>query len=146
MNAALIQSHIESFNPKKSHYRREHAPDMRYLPSDLTIAHMHQDFISQVTTFQCPYEKYRSVVSEMNISFAHLGHEECESCEKFWLHNSEHTKDNVGEQCTTCDICQVWKNHHEKYTESQKLYQQDVERNLFCGLAESHYATEAGNV
>jgi len=37
-------NHIESFNPTISHYRREHAPNVRYLPSDVTIIFMHQNF------------------------------------------------------------------------------------------------------
>lgn len=31
----------------------------------------------------------------MNISFTRLGHEECEKCESFCLHNSAHTKENL---------------------------------------------------
>jgi len=37
--------HIESFNPTISHYHREHAPNIRYLPTDVTITFMHQHFI-----------------------------------------------------------------------------------------------------
>jgi len=33
----LVMDHIESLNPTISHYRREHAPNIRYLPSDVTI-------------------------------------------------------------------------------------------------------------
>ena len=34
----VIKNHINSYNPVVSHYRREHAPNRRYLDSDLTIA------------------------------------------------------------------------------------------------------------
>nr|CAI5839643.1 unnamed protein product [Callosobruchus analis] len=40
-----IVSHIESFHQSASHYRREQAPNVRYLPSDVTTAFMHQDFL-----------------------------------------------------------------------------------------------------
>lgn len=40
----VINDHIESFQPTVSHYRREHAPKTRYLPSDITIKFMHEDF------------------------------------------------------------------------------------------------------
>lgn len=41
----LIKKHIESFNPNVSHYRREHAPNRRYLPDTLTISEMHKDLV-----------------------------------------------------------------------------------------------------
>ena len=37
----MIEQHIETFNPQISHYRREHAPLRRYLPSDVTVTGMH---------------------------------------------------------------------------------------------------------
>jgi hypothetical protein len=40
----LVIDHNESFNPTILHYRREHAPNIRYLPSDVTITFMHQHF------------------------------------------------------------------------------------------------------
>jgi len=32
----VIRLHIDSFHPTISHYRREHAPNRRYLPSDIS--------------------------------------------------------------------------------------------------------------
>ena len=40
-----ICDHIESHNPGVNHYRREHAPQRRYLPSEITIKAMHKDFL-----------------------------------------------------------------------------------------------------
>lgn len=40
------------------------------------------------------------------MSLAYIGHEECESCEEFSLHNINHTKDNLKE---TYDVCSSWK-------------------------------------
>lgn len=67
---------IQSLNPERSHYSRDHAPERRYLSSDLTIK-MHQDIISQATNFLCCYNKYRNVLSEIKISFSNVGHKEC---------------------------------------------------------------------
>ena len=39
-----IYEHIESFNPTISHYRREHAPNRRYLPTDINVQMMFNDF------------------------------------------------------------------------------------------------------
>ena len=40
----LIKSHIESFNPAISHYRRAHAPLRRYLPPELNLKLMYNNF------------------------------------------------------------------------------------------------------
>lgn len=50
-----IDTHIESFNPSVSHYRREHAPERRYLPSDLTIESMYKDYLATCPHNQCSY-------------------------------------------------------------------------------------------
>lgn len=103
----VIKAHVETFNPAVSHYRREHAPHRRYLPSDLSIQLLYSDFRERHPEFVCSYEVYRNVVTkEMKISFTKLGHEECEICETFVLHNPEHTKENP---CTDCQECLSWK-------------------------------------
>ncbi|KAF2883581.1 hypothetical protein ILUMI_22599 [Ignelater luminosus] len=56
IDRAVIRQHTETFQPSVSHYRREQAPNRR------------------------------EVVSEMNVSFAALGHEECLAYEKFKNH------------------------------------------------------------
>ena len=40
----LISSHISKFNPCISHYRRKHAPNRLYLPSELNIKVMYDYF------------------------------------------------------------------------------------------------------
>lgn len=101
----------ESFNPCVSHYRREHAPNKRYLPSDITMKMMHDDFKDKHNDIVSSYDLYRSVAKETGISFTKLGHEECENCEQFSLHNPNHKKDNLE---LTCDSCQKWKTHIDK--------------------------------
>ena len=85
-----------SFNPAVSHYRREHAPQRRYLQSELCISSMYQD-VNTTNPGICGREFYRQILKEMNVSFAKLGHEECETCLEY-----ETQKKNVnGEPCTT---------------------------------------------
>ena len=43
----VLREHTESFNPAVSHYWRQHAPERRHLPSDVTIKTMHADFNSR---------------------------------------------------------------------------------------------------
>ncbi|KAG5876404.1 hypothetical protein JTB14_024287 [Gonioctena quinquepunctata] len=80
-----VDAHIESIQPFISHYRREHAPNRRYLRSDISISVMFETFESQYPDMKVSYEAYRLRVKAKNISFASLGHEECEQCEEFNL-------------------------------------------------------------
>lgn len=97
-----IIAHIESFEPTIAHYRREHSPHTRYLPSDTNISLMHLDFITKHPQYKncVSYELYRRILRERKISFTRLGHEECESCETFNLH--EHSKEDLKEDCQIC--------------------------------------------
>nr|CAI5832341.1 unnamed protein product [Callosobruchus analis] len=63
----------QKFRPTASHYRREHAPRRLYLPSDVNIIFMFNDFKMKHPDFICSYELYRQEVKKMNISFAQLG-------------------------------------------------------------------------
>lgn len=64
------------------------------------------------------YESYRLRVRAKNISFALLGHEECEQCEEFKLH--AHSEENLQDTCKTC--C-TWRKHKIRATASRELYQ-----------------------
>lgn len=121
----IIIDHMNTFNPEVPHYRREHAPLTRYLPSDLNITFMHRDFIMKHPQFKnsVSYELYRRVLKEQKISFARLGNEECETCESFNLH--KHTKDNLDEDC---EICSSWKYHDKLVKDSRNLYQEFSEK------------------
>ena len=60
----------------------------------------------------------------MNISFAKLGHEECEQCIKHSLHLKEG-------DCTigieeSCEECSNQEAHKKRYTAARELYQQDA--------------------
>ena len=94
----VICRHIETFHPTVSHYCREHAPNVKYLPSDVTITSMHEDFVQKNPQLKCSYEAYRKIVAEENIHFT----KQCEVCETFNLHNAGHNKDNLDTECETC--------------------------------------------
>jgi len=127
VDRALIIAHVEQFNPCVSHYRREHAPNVRYLSSDITIETMHKDFSARHKDIKCSYELYRTVVKTLNISFTKLGHEECEVCEFFNLHNPLHKKDTLD---TDCASCQTWSDHIRKATATREEYVRDKEVNI----------------
>lgn len=129
--------HIESFNPTISHYRREHAPNVRYLPSDVTITFMHQHFIENFPESDrnyISYDYYRRKVKEKNISFAQLGHEECELCESFNIH--EHNRNNISPEC---DLCKTYTTHKDKSNRARDLYKEQTkkefdEKNIFVSV------------
>ncbi|KAG5862079.1 hypothetical protein JTB14_024279 [Gonioctena quinquepunctata] len=120
-----VDAHIESFQPSISRYRREHAPNRRYLPSDISISVMFETFKSQYPDMKVSYEAYRLRVKAKNISFASLGHEECEQCEEFNLHG--HQKQDFQKNCIKCTS---WKKHIDQARDSRELYQ-EYARNEF---------------
>ncbi|CAG9773506.1 unnamed protein product [Ceutorhynchus assimilis] len=119
----LIEQHVESFGPTISHYRREHAPLRKYLPSDITIRAMHKNFLHQHQV-NISYELYRKVVARMNISFSNLGHEECFVCESFRIHcmSTGHQKNDNTEDC---DVCTSFPKHRDGYRNARKEYKLD---------------------
>lgn len=121
----IIKKHIESFQPQVSHYRREHAPRRRYLPSDVTIQFMYNHFKEKFPNIKFSYNLYWQVLSELNISFTKLGHEECWACEVFLQHSKStgHKRDSLVDGCKKCD---EWKKHFRKYTEARREYQKDA--------------------
>lgn len=125
-----IVEHINSFNPSISHYRREHAPNRKYLPSDLSVTKMYQDFYTQQNMKDLPadeqisYEVYRKIVKKLNISFTKLGHEECEVCEKYFIHNPEYKEKTH----RNCQECRNYERHRQKYTTARQAYKRDVEK------------------
>lgn len=118
-----ICAHIESFKPCIAHYRREHAPLRRYLPSDITINFMFSDF-TQKHGNVCSYDLYRKTVNTLNISFTKLGNEQCEFCEIFDRH--EHAREN---RCDSCETCINWGKHIARANFSRSEYRSDRSTN-----------------
>ena len=63
------KDHIESSNPTVAHYKRKHAPLMRYLSSVLAIVKLHTDY-KEKTGSQILYSHFQKVFKSMNISMA----------------------------------------------------------------------------
>ena len=121
----IIKSHIMSYNPQISHYRRLHAPNRLYLPSEISVRSMHEDFIKN-NKFVSLSVYYKSV-QELNISFTKLGEEECEICTKF----TNHKILCQGNQ-TDCDVCLKYLAHQEKFRSAREHYTQDKESGQFA--------------
>lgn len=62
----------------------------------------------------------------MNISFAKLGHEECEQCMKQDLHLKEGECDDGASSSGSCEECSTQEAHKERYTAARKLYKEDA--------------------
>lgn len=117
---SLVIDHIMSFHPETSHYRREHAPFRKYLPSDVTMTKMHKLFLDQHPTKPCSYDYYRKVVDKLNISFTKLGHEKCEKCEKYHKHFHIFQNGDSG-----CQECIEYEQHKTFYHEARIHYEAD---------------------
>lgn len=134
MNVEDVSAHVESFNPCISHYRREHAPKRRYLPSDISIKSMYEDYISHEPEKPITYQSYRKIVNDKNISFAKLGEEECEKCVK----QEEHLKDEHGitlktrqemTSVTGCNgQCKMYALHKIRYQLGRTKYRSDAKK------------------
>ncbi|KAJ8682312.1 hypothetical protein QAD02_018104 [Eretmocerus hayati] len=70
------------------------------------------------------YELYRRMISDMNISFTKLGHEECDFCMKFEHHHPEHNEKNL---CPSCDMCIKWVAHMKRAEIARDLYRIDAQ-------------------
>ena len=111
LDKSTIRDHIESYQPCISHYRREHAPLTRYLPSEITGSDMLKDYLQTPNHIPCSYETYRIVVKSMQISIAKL-EEQCEVCV---AHAAAH---KAREEC---DRCASFKEHLEQAKQARAL-------------------------
>ena len=129
INMDPIKEHISSFKPSTSHYRREHAPYRKYLPSDITSAFMHSDFREKHPDVKCGLETYRKCIRDMNISFTKLGEEECEICKRHNLHvNPSGTAEKDAVVHINCPECENWTKHKTRADVGREKYQEDSNR------------------
>ena len=117
------REHIFSYHPSVSHYRRAHAPRRLYLPPELKINDMYNDYKAEkYPKLIVSYETYRKWIRYYNIGFVKLGEEECEACEE----HKQHLGECDGDPCNVCDA-------HEEHLRLAKLgrecYQKDREEN-----------------
>lgn len=113
-----IKQHIEAHNPTIHHYRRAHAPNRRYLPSDITVTDIWKTYNEKCSN-KVSYNLFYKIFKTMNISMTVLGNEECETCEKMTKH-----KDN----CTCENLCTYFTHfiqHKRKFIRARKEYKTD---------------------
>ena len=90
------------------------------------------------------YSTYQKKVRSMNISFAKLGEEECETCEKYKMH----VHDSEGEGILPnvdieklrergrplpneeCNRCKTWVLHISKANLARKIYREDCKKQV----------------
>ena len=104
-----------------SHFRREHTPRRRYLPSEIIIKAMHKDFLKKYPDSHCSYNLYREEVAKLNISFKVLGVEECETCLSHKMADHDHLHDQF------CKKCNSWNEHVKRAKISRESYEEDSE-------------------
>ena len=111
-----------TFNLQVSHYRRAHAPNRLYLPSDINIKFMFAHYIKNLEsqTDAVSYVSYCPVLKEMKISFTKLGEEECEICSKHELHKLTSHVDMV-----ECEMCVNFSAYQNKLREARESYSKD---------------------
>ena len=139
MNVDHIREHISRYHPQVSHYRREHAPNRKYLSNELTIRGMHSEYLKTYPDFPCSYEMYRKCISAENISFTKLGEEQCEVCltydnshdRKTCRSNKENNQNDSEDESqatdSQCNACVQRRNHIERARKARKLYRQDAD-------------------
>ena len=130
-----VIDHIESFRPQVSHYRRDHAPNRRYLPSDLSICSMHQVFNESQQASgqdQCSFQYYYKVFSSMNISFSSPENDLCKTC---LIHEQAHpplqaSADDLPHNCSTCNChaCSGYVEHKTRAAQARAALNADTER------------------
>jgi len=137
MDVTEIRQRILFFYSQVSHYRREHAPERRYLPNDLTIRSMHDDYLEKSSDNSCSYKTYRKCITAENISFTKLGEEHCEVCMAYYNSHDSNTcksrqsKDNENGQSratdANCDACLKWRGHIKRAREARRIYRHDAD-------------------
>ena len=129
LRTAMLQ-HINSYEPVESHYRRNHAPLARYLPSDLNKANLFGDWKTKRENLKAPigsFTLYRKLLKELNIRFVQPKQEDCEDCLSYFQHEtqSNHSRHNLNENSDIkCDHCKYWFEHIQLAAKSRALYNQ----------------------
>ena len=132
----MVVAHIETYRPQVSHYRREHAPNRRYLPSDPSVADMHKNFNATHET-QCSYTYYHHILTSMNISFSSPENDLCKRC---FSHEKAHPTPQLSPTqaaetsqhsclecgCESCD--EGYEEHKRHAREARECLRDDTEK------------------
>jgi hypothetical protein len=77
----LIEMHINSFQPRQSHYTRRKNPERMYLSESLTIKDMHRMFVAEYC-LNIPYNVYWHIFrTKFNIKFGYPRSDTCAECD-----------------------------------------------------------------
>ena len=121
----FIEEHVkEKYQPGISHYRRSHAPHRLYVDPSLTVKDMYNSYKTACISETPPKvavskSTFAKQLNCLNISFAKLGHEECDSCLKYKHH-----------ECTgnNCVECKAYTDHTGRRNLARKEYSTDKEK------------------
>ena len=140
-----MQDHIETFEPGIAHYRRAHAPHCLYVDPSLTIIDMYEDYKKETVKDgrkTLSMSSYQRKLKKLNISFAKLGHKQCQPCLKFEEHRCVwYEMENSCECCnkketSDCECCKKLKsqfmNNPFKKEKSKKKNQTCTEECACC--------------
>ena len=119
-----IKYHIFSYHPSVSHYRRAYAPLHLYLPPELSVKEMHDNYISIYLESPVHYNVYREYIKKYNIGFTKLGEKECESCIELYLKDVNNHDGAVNDN-ESCEVCLYHEQHLQLATLSRQQYRKD---------------------
>jgi len=79
-----IIQHIKCYRVRERHYNRNGTVGRMYLPADLTVKRMFEDFVQKHPDSTCKYNFYYNVFrTSFNIGFGSVKTDTCSTCEKF---------------------------------------------------------------
>ena len=116
-----ILGHINSYHPQISHYTRSHAPLRRYLPVNITLTMMVQDFNAKHPECQVSYSMYRLVFKKQRITFGNPKQDLCELC----ISEKIHLKKPHLPGEPACLQCGRFVLHQKYFTICRQFYQRD---------------------
>lgn len=125
VNKELIKTHIESYNPCVSHYRRYNAPNIRYLPRNLSVSLMVRDFNQKNPNNKCGRETYRKTLKEMSISLNLPKSDSCADCSLYEIQKKE--AERKGEALSE-ELVQTWELHKKRAEKASQKYREDKSR------------------
>lgn len=123
-----IHQHIESFHPTMSHYGRNHDHDQRFLPSDVSLRLMFEDFAANHRT---SFKRYQKALTSCSVSFSRPGEEPCDLCLQHQHHMSVRHRDhdwvkNLQEPPPDCSTCSLWEEHRGRMEKAIRCYKRDA--------------------
>lgn len=118
-----IINHIKMYNPCSSHYRRHNTPNIMFLPRELTVKSMYEDFCLRYGNL-FSQETYRGVLKELNISLKSPISDKCEDCTTYANQIENSINEDEIEELTT-----KLEQHKIKTFQANTMYKKDANIN-----------------